>query len=128
MQSTPQIPLDKPDQFVFDLSCIKHFSDRIVCLTFTHTFFENLNSITTKLSNLRLVCNQLQNSPDLKTILALILTYGNYMNGGNMQRGQADGFSLDILGKLRDVKSKDANVTLLHYIVRYAQQTKRLDS
>lgn len=35
-----------------------------------------------------------------------------------MQRGQADGFSLDILGKLRDVKSKDNNITLLHYIVR----------
>lgn len=26
------------------------------------------------------------------------------MNGGNMQRGQADGFGLEILSKLRDVK------------------------
>lgn len=28
------------------------------------------------------------------------------MNGGNMQRGQADGFGLEILAKLKDVKSK----------------------
>lgn len=65
------------------------------------------------------------------------------MNGGNTQRGQADGFGLEILSKLRDVKvcfflciynssitvqvsqktyfqfqSKDSSVTLLHFIVR----------
>lgn len=35
-----------------------------------------------------------------------------------MSRGQADGFGLEILSKLRDVKSKDSQVTLLHFIVR----------
>lgn len=40
------------------------------------------------------------------------------MNGGNVTRGQADGFGLEILGKLKDVKSKDSRITLLHYIVR----------
>ena len=34
-----------------------------------------------------------------------------------MQRGQADGFGVDILAKLKDVKSKDKD-TLLGYIVR----------
>lgn len=54
----------------------------------------------------------------LKDILAIILTLGNYMNGGNMTRGQADGFGLEILSKLKDVKSNDSKVTLLHFIVR----------
>lgn len=40
------------------------------------------------------------------------------MNGGNMARGQADGFGLEILPKLKDVKSKDSKITLLHYIVK----------
>jgi len=40
------------------------------------------------------------------------------MNGGNMTRGQADGYGLEILSKLKDVKSKDSQVTLLHFIVR----------
>lgn len=35
-----------------------------------------------------------------------------------MTRGQADGFGLEILSKLKDVKSKDSQVTLLHFIVR----------
>jgi len=45
-------------------------------------------------------------SEGLKKVLAIILALGNYMNGGNRQRGQADGFGLEILPKLRDVKSK----------------------
>ncbi len=38
-------------------------------------------------------------------VLGLVLAFGNFMNGGNRSRGQADGFSLDILPKLKDVKS-----------------------
>ena len=41
----------------------------------------------------------------MKRVLGLILAFGNFMNGGNRTRGQADGFSLDILPKLKDVKS-----------------------
>lgn len=40
------------------------------------------------------------------------------MNGGNLSRGQADGFGLEILSKLKDVKSKDSQTTLLHFIVQ----------
>lgn len=46
------------------------------------------------------------------------------MNGGNRARGQADGFGLEILPKLRDVKSKDNSITLLHYIVRIYMKVK----
>jgi hypothetical protein len=42
---------------------------------------------------------------------------GNRMNGGNHVRGQADGFDLEILAKLKDVKSADMSITLLHYLV-----------
>ena len=45
----------------------------------------------------------------VKDILALILAFGNYMNGGNRTRGQADGYSLEILPKLKDVKSRVFN-------------------
>ena len=40
------------------------------------------------------------------------------MNGGNKQRGQADGFNIDILSKLKDVKTKDNFSNLLKYVVR----------
>ena len=44
------------------------------------------------------------NSDGVRRILELILAFGNYMNGGT-QRGQADGFDLNILVKLKDVKA-----------------------
>ena len=33
--------------------------------------------------------------------ILVILVFGNYLNGGNKQRGQADGFNIDILNKLK---------------------------
>ena len=42
------------------------------------------------------------------------------MNGGNLQRGQADGFNIDILPKLKDVKSRDNSTNLLQYVVRFS--------
>lgn len=39
------------------------------------------------------------------------------MNGGNVARGQADGFELEILPKLKDVKCKDNSSNLLQYLV-----------
>lgn len=42
----------------------------------------------------------------LRDVLGLVLAFGNYMNGGNRTRGQADGFGLEILPKLKDVKSR----------------------
>ncbi len=47
----------------------------------------------------------LQSSQAVLQVLGLVLAFGNIMNGGNRSRGQADGFTLDILPKLKDVKS-----------------------
>ena len=47
-----------------------------------------------------------------------LLACGNYLNGGNRQRGQADGFAVDILPKIKDVKSNDNFGNLLSFIIR----------
>lgn len=57
-------------------------------------------------------------SVGVANVLGIVLALGNYMNGGNRQRGQADGFAIDILPKLKDVKSKDNTLTLIFYIVK----------
>lgn len=55
----------------------------------------------------------------VKEILGLILAFGNYMNGGNRTRGQADGFGLEILPKLKDVKSRvSTNVWLKIFFLK----------
>ena len=59
----------------------------------------------------------LKSSKEVTNVLGLVLAFGNYMNGGNVARGQADGFELDILPKLKDVKCKDNSTNLLNYLV-----------
>ena len=114
----PDIPLDSPEMFLKRLSGIRHFTERIACLMFQAEFQDAISSVSSKLTNLRSLCEYMKSSNSLKRVMALILTLGNYMNGGNRMRGQADGFGLEILSKLRDVKSKVPGVTLLHYVVR----------
>ncbi|MBN3320315.1 FMN2 protein, partial [Atractosteus spatula] len=112
-------PLDKPEQFLYELSQIPNFSSRVFCIIFQSTFMECISSIIRKLEILQKVCSSLQSSAGVMKILGLVLAFGNFMNGGNRTRGQADGFALDILPKLNDVKSSDSSRSLLSYIVSY---------
>lgn len=67
----------------------------------------NIGTFEVQLCNNRYLLSQgLLHMKSVKDILALILAFGNYMNGGNRTRGQADGYSLEILPKLKDVKSR----------------------
>ncbi|XP_065207335.1 formin-2-like [Planococcus citri] len=118
LAANPNAPLDKPEQFLLDLSEIPHFAERIACFVFQSEFNDAILSVRNKLSNIKALCTNMISSEPLKKVMAIILALGNYMNGGNLQRGQADGFGLDILSKLKDVKSKDNSLTLLHYIVK----------
>ncbi|XP_069035981.1 formin-2 [Lepisosteus oculatus] len=112
-------PLDKPEQFLYELSQIPNFSSRVFCIIFQSSFMECISSIVRKLEILQKVCSSLQSSAGVMKILGLVLAFGNFMNGGNRTRGQADGFALDILPKLNDVKSSDSSRSLLSYIVSY---------
>ncbi|XP_029963261.1 formin-2 [Salarias fasciatus] len=112
-------PLDKPEQFLLQLSQIPNFSERVFCILFQSTFHECITSILRKIEILQKVCKTLQSSKCVLQVLGLVLAFGNFMNGGNRSRGQADGFTLDILPKLKDVKSSDNSQSLLSYIVAY---------
>ncbi|XP_067311786.1 formin-2 isoform X2 [Pseudorasbora parva] len=101
-------PLDKPEQFLLQLSEIPQFSERVFCILFQSSFTECVTSVQRKLETLLKICMALKSGEAVLQILGLVLAFGNIMNGGNRSRGQADGFTLDILSKLKDVKSSDA--------------------
>ncbi|XP_016376968.1 formin-2 isoform X2 [Sinocyclocheilus rhinocerous] len=112
-------PLDKPEQFLHQLSQIPDFSGRVFCILFQSTFTECISSVQRKLQILQRVCKALLSGSGVLQVLGLVLAFGNFMNGGNRTRGQADGFTLDILPKLKDVKSSDNSKSLLSYIASY---------
>lgn len=116
--ATSDAPLDPPEQFLLKISMFSCSAERISCIVFKADFDEGCTGVSRKLENVKHLCEVLLDSEDLKTLFSIILTLGNFMNGGNRTRGQADGFGLEILPKLKDVKSKDPKVTLLHFIVK----------
>ena len=118
-------PLDKPDLFVWNMAQIPHFQERISCFVFRSTFPDKMGEVSKKLDNLKMTIDALIKSDEIRNILGIILALGNYMNGGNKQKGQADGFNLDILPKLKDVKTADNSSNLLQYIV--VQYVTRFD-
>lgn len=114
----PDVPVAESEQFLYRLSKISMFDDRIECIIVQHQLFDDLGEIVKKLNNFKYVCDMLVQGQGTRKVMGIILACGNYMNGGNAQRGQADGFAIDILPKLNDVKSKDNSMTLLQYVVR----------
>ncbi|CAO1310784.1 unnamed protein product [Diamesa serratosioi] len=122
-------PLDAPENFLLRLGQISSSSERIACIVFQAEFEEQCTMVSRKVLTVKILCEFLLENENLKQLFSIILTLGNFMNGGNRQRGQADGFGLEILGKLKDVKSKDPKITLLHFIVKtYIDQCRKSGS
>ncbi|KPP69276.1 formin-like, partial [Scleropages formosus] len=108
--------LDKPEQFLYELSQIPDFAGRAHCIIFQSVFFDGISSVRRKVD---IVSRGLLERTSVKDMMGLVLAFGNYMNGGNRTRGQADGFGLEILPKLKDVKSRDNRISLVDYVVSY---------
>ncbi|XP_049596102.1 formin isoform X1 [Syngnathus scovelli] len=111
--------LDKPEQFLYELSQIPNFAGRAHCIIFRSVFLDTISSIRRKVAIIKSVCKELLECKSVSKVLGLVLAFGNYMNGGNRTRGQADGFTLEILPKLKDVKSRDSHISLVDYVVLY---------
>lgn len=115
---TTSVPLDGPENFLLKFSEISCAPERIACIIFRNEFEEASAQIEHKIKIIKNLCDFLMENSHINDLFAIILTLGNFMNGGNRYRGQADGFGLDVLNKLKDVKSKDKKFTLLHFIVK----------
>jgi len=111
--------LDKPELFLLKLSSIPAYRERINCLCIQNRFLESITSIEYRLNNLSKICDELITSEKVKKILGTVLACGNSMNAMNKEISDADGFDLEILAKLKDVKSKNNKTNLLNYIVNH---------
>lgn len=89
---------------------------KLCCMYVIHTWWNGpaFNVIIALICTLQ----ALFRNPQMNKVLGLILAVGNKMNEGNPIRGEANGFQIDILSRLKDVKSSDGS-NLLEYIVNY---------
>ncbi|KAG7266046.1 hypothetical protein CRUP_013775, partial [Coryphaenoides rupestris] len=64
---------------------------------------------------------ELRKSQTFSQLLQIILLVGNFMNSGS-RNGNAFGFPISYLCKLRDTKSADLKQTLLHFLANECQE------
>ncbi|XP_075905687.1 disheveled-associated activator of morphogenesis 1b isoform X2 [Nelusetta ayraudi] len=106
----------KPDRFLYEMSRINHYQQRLQSLYFKKKFAERIAEIKPKVEALTRASKEILHSRNLKQLLEVVLALGNYMNKG--QRGNAYGFKVSSLNKIGDTKSSiDKNVTLLNYLI-----------
>uniref|UniRef100_A0A671NDP4 Disheveled-associated activator of morphogenesis 1-like n=1 Tax=Sinocyclocheilus anshuiensis TaxID=1608454 RepID=A0A671NDP4_9TELE len=106
----------KADRFLYEMSRINHYQQRLQSLYFKKKFAERISEIKPKVEALTKASKEVLHSRNLKQLLEVVLAFGNYMNKG--QRGNAYGFKISSLNKIADTKSSiDKNITLLHYLI-----------
>ncbi|XP_043447247.1 disheveled-associated activator of morphogenesis 2 isoform X1 [Prionailurus bengalensis] len=106
----------RADRFLYEMSRIDHYQQRLQALFFKKKFQERLAEAKPKVEAILLASRELIRSKRLMRMLEVVLAIGNFMNKG--QRGGAYGFRVASLNKIADTKSSiDRNISLLHYLI-----------
>ncbi|XP_026982953.1 disheveled-associated activator of morphogenesis 2 [Sagmatias obliquidens] len=106
----------RADRFLYEMSRIDHYQQRLQALFFKKKFQERLAEAKPKVEAILLASSELIRSKRLAQMLEVVLAIGNFMNKG--QRGSAYGFRVASLNKIADTKSSiDRNISLLHYLI-----------
>ncbi|XP_066141423.1 disheveled-associated activator of morphogenesis 1 [Euwallacea fornicatus] len=113
--------LARADRFLYEISKVPHYEQRLRSLHYKKRFQVTLNEILPRITSVMEASREVSRSRRLRRLLEIVLALGNYMNRG--ARGNASGFRLASLNRLADTKSSSAKgTTLLHYLVQILQK------
>lgn len=105
------VPMAQPEQYMWVISHIPAYQARVECWFFASTYREEVLFLTERLEQTERCFDSLRQCKALPAFLALILSVGNYLNGGHALLGQADGFELEktfeALEAVKDPQNKD---------------------
>ncbi|KAJ8970369.1 hypothetical protein NQ314_001281 [Rhamnusium bicolor] len=113
--------LARADRFLYEISKVPHYEQRLRSLHYKKRFQVTLNEIVPRIRSVMEASREVSRSRRLRRLLEIVLALGNYMNRG--ARGNASGFRLTSLNRLADTKSSAAKgTTLLHYLVQVLEK------
>ncbi|KAH8235667.1 hypothetical protein KR032_005083, partial [Drosophila birchii] len=113
--------LARADRFLYEISKIPHYEQRLKSLHYRKRFMLTVNDLIPRITSVMEASREVARSRRLRKLLELVLALGNYMNRG--ARGNASGFRLASLNRLADTKSSAAKgTTLLHYLVQVIER------
>ena len=73
VKTKPELPLDTPDQFLYELSEVHMLDQRLACLLFQATFSGLCDDVATRLDYINTSCSFLLNNKKLRKLLGVIL-------------------------------------------------------
>lgn len=113
--------LARADRFLYEISKVPHYEQRLRSLHYKKRFQVTLSEISPRISSVMEASREVARSRRLRRLLEVVLALGNYMNRG--ARGNASGFRLGSLNRLADTKSSaNKGTTLLHYLVQILEK------
>ena len=108
--------LGTAEKYFKAVTAVPLLSVRLDCLIFMRRFESEVNEVIDNVCTVLKAFQELKESLKFKNVLKICLMIGNFMNGTSF-RGNAKGFQLEALLKMKDVKSTSSS-SLLHFIVR----------
>ncbi|XP_037915647.1 disheveled-associated activator of morphogenesis 1 isoform X2 [Hermetia illucens] len=113
--------LARADRFLYEISKIPHYEQRLKSLHYKKRFMLTINDLSPRIASVMEASREVARSRRLRKLLELVLALGNYMNRG--ARGNASGFRLASLNRLADTKSSSLKgTTLLHFLVQVIER------
>ncbi|XP_004420116.1 PREDICTED: protein diaphanous homolog 1 isoform X2 [Ceratotherium simum simum] len=112
--------LAESEQFGVVMGTVPRLRPRLNAILFKLQFSEQVENIKPEIVSVTAACEELRKSENFSSLLELTLLVGNYMNAGSRNAG-AFGFSISFLCKLRDTKSTDQKMTLLHFLAELCE-------
>ncbi|KAB0388251.1 hypothetical protein FD755_003207 [Muntiacus reevesi] len=112
--------LAESEQFGVVMGAVPRLRPRLNAILFKLQFGEQVENIKPEIVSVTAACEELRKSENFSSLLELTLLVGNFMNAGSRNAG-AFGFNISFLCKLRDTKSTDQKMTLLHFLAELCE-------
>ena len=117
-EAQPDIPLGTAEQFLQTLSSVSCLEARLRLWSFKMEFEVIEKEVCEPLMDLKIGMTSLRNNGTFKTILNVLLTFGNFLNGSACK-----GFQLDYLEKVPEVKDTVHKHSLLYHMTYWVLET-----
>ncbi|XP_044520459.1 protein diaphanous homolog 1 [Gracilinanus agilis] len=112
--------LAESEQFGVVMGAVPRLRPRLNAILFKLQFNEQVENIKPEIVSVTAACEEVRKSESFSSLLEITLLVGNFMNAGSRNAG-AFGFNISFLCKLRDTKSTDQKMTLLHFLAELCE-------
>ncbi|XP_067900199.1 protein diaphanous homolog 1-like [Heterodontus francisci] len=113
--------LSEPEQFGVIIGSVTRLRPRLSAILFLLQFEEQVNNLKPDIVSVKAACEEVRSSENFSKLMEIILLVGNFMNAGSRNAG-AFGFSVSFLCKLKDTKSADQKMTLMHFLAEMCEE------